>query len=135
MLGRGVGYVGVTDFMGSRFTNSSQHMRAFLKNLKKRGLMFVESRAGARAASAELAGSIRVPFAANTLYVDSRASRTAIDGQLRESERLARKLGTVVIMGYLFPVTLERIAQWAASVEQRGFALAPISAIASRQEP
>ena len=135
MLGRGVGYVGVTDFMGSRFTSSAPHMRLFLENLRKRGLMFLESRPGARAVASEIAAVTQVPFAANTLYIDTQASRSAIDAQLGEAERLARKFGEVVAMGFLYPVTLERVARWARSVEERGLVLAPVSALARRKGP
>lgn len=133
ILGRGVGYVGITDFMGSRFTNSTQHMRALFRDLNKRGLMFLESRASSRAISGEIAAASKVPFASSALYIDSQASRTAIDGQLAEAERLANRLGAVVVMGFLYPVTLERVAKWAATVEKRGIALAPVSAIAKRR--
>ncbi len=133
ILGRGVGYVGVTDFMGSRFTNSTQHMRALFRDLKKRGLMFLESRVSSRAISGEIAAASNVPFASSALYIDSHASRPAIDGQLAEAERLAKSLGAVAIMGFLYPVTLERIAKWAATVEKRGIVLAPVSAIAKRR--
>jgi len=134
ILGRGVGYVGITDFMGSHFTNSTQHMRVLFRDLKKRGLMYLESRFSSRAISGEIAAASKVPFASSTLYIDSQASRPAIDGQLAEAERLAQKLGAVVIMGFLYPVTLERVAKWAVTVEKRGFALAPVSAIAKRQD-
>ena len=133
MMSLGVGYVGVTDFMGSRFTNSTQHMRALFRNLKNRGLLYLESRAGSRAVSGDLAAASRVPFAASTLYIDSQVSRPAIDAQLLDAERLAKELGAVVVMGFRYPVTLERVAKWAASVEKRGFVLAPVSAIAKRR--
>jgi hypothetical protein len=134
MLGRGVGYVGVTSFMGSRFTSSARHMRMFLESLKKRGLLFLESQTRANTMTAEMAASVNLPFAANLLYIDGKASRAAIDNQLREAESLARRLGAAVIMGFPYPVTLERVAEWAASVEKRGFALAPVSALAVRRE-
>jgi len=133
ILGRGVGYVGVTDYMGSRFTNSAQHMRAMFSDLKKRGLLYLESRASSRAVSGEMAAASSVPFASSALYIDSQASRPAIDGQLAEAERLANRLGAVVVMGFLYPVTIERIAKWAATVDKRGIALAPVSAIAKRR--
>lgn len=132
MLGRGVGYVGITDFMGSRFTNSAAHMRTLFGDLRKRGLLYLESRAAARAISGQLAAASGVPFASNALYIDSQASRPAIDAQLAEAERLARQIGAVVVMGFLYPVTIERVAHWAATAERRGFALAPVSALAKR---
>ena len=134
VLGRGVGYVGVTDFMGSRFTNSTPHMRALFRSLKKRGLMFLESRVSARAISGEIAAAAKVPFAANALSIDSQPSAPAIDGQLAEAERIAGKLGEVVVKGSLYPITLERIAKWAATVEKRGFTLVPVSAVAKRRK-
>jgi polysaccharide deacetylase 2 family uncharacterized protein YibQ len=132
ILGRGVGYVGITDFMGSRFTNSTKHMRALFRNLNKRGLLFLESRVASRALSGEIASASKTPFASNALYIDSQASRTSIDGQLAEAERLSQSLGSVIVMGFLYPVTLERIANWATTVEKRGFSLAPVSAMTVR---
>ena len=134
MLGRGVGYVGVASFMGSRFTGSPRHMRMFLESLKKRGLLFLESQTGSNMMMTELAASVNVPFTANRLYIDGKASRAAIDNQLREAEGLAKRVGAAVIMGFPYPVTLERVAAWAAGVEKRGFALAPVSALAARKD-
>lgn len=127
MLGRGSGYVGVTDFMGSRFTNSTKHMKAFLGNLKKRGLLFVKSRVSAQTISRKISAASRIPFAKSALFIDSQASRVAIDAQLLKTEKLARRHGSVVVMGGLIPVTIERVAKWAATVEERGFVLAPVS--------
>lgn len=134
ILSRATGYVGVTDYMGSRFTASSEHMRLFLGALGQRGLLFLESRTGARELSGAIAQQFKVPFAANTLYLDSRAARTAIDGQLQEAERLAKSQGSVIVMGFSYPVTLERVASWAQGVEKRGMVLAPVSAIATRDK-
>ena len=133
ILGRAVGYVGVTDFMGSRFTNSPPHMKSFFRSLKLRGLMYLESNAQSRLTSGEIASANRVPFVANALYIDNQASRPAIDAQLEEAERLAAKLGEVAIMGFLYPVTLERVARWAKTIEKRGIVLAPVSALAKRR--
>jgi len=132
ILGRGTSYVGVMDFMGSRFTASPPHMRMFLKALSNRGLLFLESRTGALELSSAISKRLNVPFAANTLYIDRQASRTAIDGQLKEAERIAKARGEIVVMGFPYPVTLERINSWAGAMEKRGFALAPVSALAKR---
>lgn len=133
ILGRAVGYVGVTDFMGSRFTSSTPHMRSFFRNLKLRGLMYLESQSASRVLAAEIAAANRVPYVPNALYIDSQASRTAIDAQLAEAERLAKKLGEVTVMGFLYPVTLERVANWAKTIGKRGMVLAPVSALAKRR--
>ena len=133
ILGRAVGYVGVTDFMGSRFTNSTPHMKSFFRNLKLRGLMYLESNTASRITAGEIASANRVPFVPNALYIDNSASRAAIDAQLIEAERLARSLGEIAVMGFLYPVTLERVANWAKTATKRGFVLAPVSALAKRR--
>ena len=132
VLGRSVGYVGVVNYMGSRFTRSHPHMRVVLAALRKRGLLYLESHSAMRNIVGDMAETLKLPFAATTLQLDHAASRLAIDSQLRESERLARQLGYAVAMGFPYPVTLERIGKWAKSVEKRGFVLAPVSAIAKR---
>jgi uncharacterized protein len=132
ILGRSVGYVGVVNYMGSRFTRSHSHMRLALATLRKRGLLYLESHSAMRNVVGDIAKTLKLPFAATTLQLDQAASRLAIDSQLRETERLARRLGHAVAMGFPYPVTLERIGKWAKTVEKRGFVLAPVSAISKR---
>ena len=132
MLARTTGYVGVTSFMGSRFTREHRHMSAILQQVRRRGLLYLESRTTAANLIGEIAKTVRVPFAANALFIDQRASRPAIDSQLQEIERLARKLGQAVGMAYPYPVTLERLSAWSRNVGKRGFVLAPVSALAVR---
>ena len=132
MLARTTGYVGVTSFMGSRFTREHRHMSVILQQVRRRGLLYLESRTTAANLIGEIAQTARVPFAANALFIDQRASRPAIDSQLEEIERLAKKLGQAVGMAYPYPVTLERLAAWSRDVGKRGFVLAPVSALAVR---
>ncbi len=130
ILARTSGYVGVTSFMGSRFTRAQPHMIIVLQQLKRRGLLYLESQTGSATQIGEIAKTIQVPYTAAALYIDQRASRPAIDNQLREVELLARKLGQAVAMAYPYPVTLERLSAWSSEVTKRGIVLAPVSALA-----
>jgi hypothetical protein len=132
ILSRTSGYIGVTSFMGSRFTRAQRHMIVVLQQLRRRGLLYLESQIGSATQIGEIAKTVRVPYAANALYIDERASRPAIDSQLREIERLAKKLGGAIAMAYPYPVTLERLSAWSRDVTKRGFVLAPVSALATR---
>lgn len=132
ILSRTTGYIGVTSFMGSRFTRAHQHMIVVLQQLRRRGLLYLESQTGAATQIGEIAKTAHVPFAANALYIDQRASRPAIDSQLREIELLAKKLGGAIAMAYPYPVTMERLSTWSRDVTKRGFVLAPVSALATR---
>ena len=87
-LGRASGYVGVTHNMGSRFTASSDQMRPILSALKVRGLMFLDARTSANSVAASLATAIGLPRAINNRFLDTQASRPAIDRRLDEIVKL-----------------------------------------------
>ena len=133
VLSRVTGYVGTISAAGSRFTTSKSDLLPVLDELKSRGLMFVDRRVTERSVAATLAKSIGLPRASCDLTLDQQASRDAIDARLAELEALARQSGVAVGAGDSYPVTIERIARWAAGLEQKGIALAPISAIADLQ--
>lgn len=130
-LSRVTGYIGVTDFRGSRFSMSPKHLRPVLKDLHSRGLMFLDSRTAPRSQVLALARDIGLPLAVNTRFIDDRASRKPIDTRLEELEKAAKKNGRAVGMGLPYPVTLERLAYWASGLERRGVVIAPVSAMAA----
>ena len=133
-LDRVTGYVGLAGVMGSRFAASKEHMKPVLEELKGRGLLFLDNRASDRSLAAALAGEIGVPSAVSDRSLDrAQASRVAIDARLVQIENVARSEGFAVAMGRPYPVTIERLREWAKGLEARGFALAPISALANRQ--
>lgn len=133
-LSRVSGYVGVVNHMGSRFTTSREAMQPILAELKARGLLFVDARSAARSVATVLASEMQVPRAINDRFLDNReVSRITVDARLAEVERIAKEAGVSIAIGQAFPVTLERIRVWAATLEGKGIALVPISAVVDRQ--
>ncbi|MHB1218353.1 MAG: divergent polysaccharide deacetylase family protein [Alphaproteobacteria bacterium] len=130
-LSRFTGYVGVTNHMGSRFSTSADSLRPVLQEVKNRGLLFLDNRSTPASVIGQVAAEINLPRAANDRFIDGQAARVAIDGKLAELEMVARRQGHAVGIGFPFPVTIERVAAWAETIEDRGFVLAPISAVAS----
>lgn len=133
VLSRSTGYVGLIDFMGSRFATSERNLRPVLEELGKRGLMFVDSRASLLSVGAGTASRIGLPRAVNDLFIDLHPSRAAIDQNLLELERIAREYGYALGVGAPYPVTLERLSAWLPGLEVKGLALAPVSALADKQ--
>jgi polysaccharide deacetylase 2 family uncharacterized protein YibQ len=133
VLGRAPGYVGVTTWMGSQFTTVEDALMPVLEGLKQRGLMLVDSRATSRSIATELASSIQLPRAFNNVFVDSTPSVDAIDRALAGLEAIARQQRYAVGIARPLPVTLDRMSRWAATLEGKGIALAPVSAVADRQ--
>jgi len=130
LLSRFTGYVGVTNYMGSRFTASDQDMRPILEALHQRGLLFFDSRSGAHSIAGHLAEELGLPTVSNERFIDTEAARASIDKALAAVEDEARRKGSAIAMGFPYPVTIERVAAWAQTLPDKGFVLAPISAMA-----
>ncbi|MCZ6482157.1 MAG: divergent polysaccharide deacetylase family protein [Alphaproteobacteria bacterium] len=133
VLSRTSGYVGVINDMGARFTTSSRHLDPVLGELKRRGLMFVDSGASLRSVAARMATRIGLARAINNRFIDVKASREAIDQRLSEIERIARTSGHALGVGTPYPVTFERVGRWLRGFEKKGLVLVPVSALANKQ--
>lgn len=134
VLSRGSAYVGLAGAMGSRFTASRDSVEPVLRELKNRGLIFLDRRTTENSLVPALAEELGLPAAVNNRSVDERqASRVAIDARLAQIERIALTEGFAVAMAQPYPVTLDRLAEWSTEITARGFALAPISALADQQ--
>ncbi len=133
-LSRVSGYVGVVNHMGSRFTVSREAMQPVLTELKARGLLFLAARSAARSVATSLATEMQVPRAINDQFLDNReVSRATVDARLAEVESIAQEAGVSIAIGQAFPVTIERIRAWADTLDEKGIALVPISAVVDRQ--
>jgi len=126
-------YIGVTNDMGSKFTSSEEAMTPVLNDIKKRGLLFMDSRTSQYSVAARLARELRVPRAVNNRYIDNDLSEAEILERLEELENVARTYGAAAGIGRPYPVTIRTLAEWAEGLEEKGFVLVPVSAIANRQ--
>ena len=133
VLSRVAGYVGVVSAAGSRFTTSQADLLPILDEVKARGLMFVDSHSTDNSIAGPLSKSIGLPRAVSDFALDQQASRDAIDQRLLQLEHTAHQTGVALGLGEVYPVTIERLAQWIATLERKGIALAPVSATADMQ--
>lgn len=133
LLGRAQGYVGIATAAGSRFTTSADAMRPVVDRMFQRGLLLLDSRTAQNSLAARVADDVGVPRVYADRIIDTEASRPAIDRALADLERIARQNGVAVGIGQPFPVTFERLINWLALVENRGFVIAPVSAVVNRQ--
>ena len=130
VLSREKDYIGVTNYFppGSNF--ETRDLQKLFQILKEKGLLFLESRPSEEKLSRDISNKFKLPFAANKIFIDNLASRTAIRKKLEEAEQLAQSHGEVIVMGFFYPVTLELLVAWTRNLDTRGFSLAPISALA-----
>lgn len=133
VLGRLSGYVGVLGVHGSAFGARADVVRPVPTALKGRGLMFVDGTDGDETVAPEIATEIGLPRAFVDLVVDSEPSKAGIDAGLAKLESLVRERAVVVAVVRPYPVTVERLRAWAATLDSKNLVLAPVSAVADRQ--
>jgi uncharacterized protein len=132
LMGRLQGYVGVAVTMGARFTASEPSLAPILREVAKRGLIFVDNGANPRSIAGHIASANNAPFAEADVVVDSVATPAEIDHALDRLEAIARERGVAVGVSSALPVAVDHIAKWAKAAETRGLLLIPISAVAAR---
>jgi len=123
ILSRTTGYFGLTNYLGSRFLASDRAYGAFTTALRGRGLGFIDDGSAGRRAGGGL------PRASAERVIDEQLSKPALDQQLVALEAGALQRGQALGSGFAYPVTLETVARWSQGLEQRGFQLAPASAL------
>ncbi|MNS50081.1 Divergent polysaccharide deacetylase [compost metagenome] len=125
LLGRAVGYFGVTNYLGDRFATSDEGMGAMLGVLRQRGVAFLDDGSMRRKPGAFARASA-------DRIIDEQQSPAAIMGQLNALEAAAKTRGAALGTGFSYPVTVEAAARWTAGLEARGLQLAPASAMTRR---
>jgi uncharacterized protein len=127
VLSRATGYFGLTNYLGSRFLANPAAYQAFASAAAGRGLGFIDDGSGARMTGGGL------PRASAERVIDDQLSQAAIDQQLLALEAGALQRGQALGAGFAYPVTLDKVARWAGGLAERGFQLAPASALATRR--
>jgi len=124
VLARAPGYVGVAGKGGS--FGSSPEAAPIMRELAAKGVGMIEL-AGDELADASTTadlGYLSVP-----LSIDDNPSPRAISEALEQLEAKARADGYAVGFAEAYPVTLQRLVEWATTLDPRGLALVPASAI------
>ncbi len=134
-LGRFTGYVGVINFLGGRLTADETALSPILRDLAGRGLMVVDDGSSARSQFAAAASRAQIPSLKVDRTIDTVTRAEAIDKELAALEATARERGIVVASASALPVSIERIARWAQSLEAKKIALVPLSAARGFRDP
>ena len=120
-------YVGLNNHMGSKFTGDAAGMAVVMEELKKRGLLFLDSRTTNKSIGGALALHMKVPLAERNIFLDNENDLAAVKARLAETERLARRTGTAVAIGHPRAATIKALAEWLPRARARGFVLVPLT--------
>jgi polysaccharide deacetylase 2 family uncharacterized protein YibQ len=124
------GVQGVNNHMGSSFTEDQDKMLIILKDLKKRGLFFVDSRTTARSVGFSLAKKIGLPTASRSVFLDNDLSHKAIRIQIERLLNIARNSGAAIGIGHPHKETLEVLDEYCSKIKTE-FCVVPVSELVS----
>ncbi|MGB6116951.1 MAG: divergent polysaccharide deacetylase family protein [Mesorhizobium sp.] len=133
-LSRTTNFTGVMNYMGARFVTERSAMEPVMRELGRRGLMYVDDGSSARSVAGELALGNSVPYAVGEGVIDSTRERGEILKKLDQLEAAARAKGFAIGTGSAFDETVDAVTSWVAEAKRRGIEIVPVSALASDPE-
>ena len=131
MMARATGYVGMAAFLGGRFESERADMQPILKEIYKRGLLYVDNKAAAQSIAPLIATEMGLPFAIASVVIDADPTRGAIDQRLAELEQDAQRDGHALGIAAASDAVIQRVGAWAATLNDKHLVLAPVSAVAT----
>lgn len=126
-MSRFQGYVGIANFMGSRFVATDAAMQPLIKEAARRGLAYLDDGSAPRSVAGVIAEGQAMPFAKADVNIDTVPTPAEIDRALARLETLAKERGSAVGVASALPISIERIGTWAKQLEGRGIALVPLT--------
>ena len=126
-LSRIQGYAGIANFMGARFLATDAVMQPILRDAAKRGLGYLDDGSTPRSVAPAVAAGQAMPFAKADYIIDAVPTSAEIDRVLIKLETLAKERGLAVGMASALPISIERIAAWTKTLDNRGIMLVPLT--------
>jgi polysaccharide deacetylase 2 family uncharacterized protein YibQ len=131
VMSRFSGYAGVMNVQGGKFLSSREELLPFLGQLTARGLYMVDSGQSQRSLAQEAAKEMQTPFLRAQIQIDQDPARDSIEKALNQLAAAAREKRWAIGVASAAPGTVDRIANWAKTLDEQGVALAPLSAVLS----
>lgn len=127
-LSRFAGYAGVTNYLGAQFASNNDAISPILKELGKRGLIYVDDGSKGLSRATQLAGILGLNARSAVVSLDGDGSPASVLAALQKLEAQARHSGIAIATGSGLPTTIEAIDQWAQGLAGRNILLVPVSA-------
>lgn len=135
ILSRTSGYFGIINYQGAKFSADKDAAGPVFDRISEKGLVFIDDGSTEKSAFAGFAKSSGLRYGRAAGPVDTRQTPADIGAELMDIEALALEKGAAFGSGYAYPVTIEAAQVWISQLNEKGFILAPVSAIANASAP
>ncbi|QND48935.1 divergent polysaccharide deacetylase family protein [Rhizobium lusitanum] len=123
-------YTGVMNYLGGRFLSNTDAMQPVMRDIGKRGLLFLDDGSSAQSKSGTVAKALETPHAFADMQLDGELQQDAILKKLDELERVARRNGTAIGVASAFDESIDAISKWSQEASMRGIEIVAVSALA-----
>lgn len=130
LLAAAVLIIVVTVIHGTGITLSGKLFNYEEGELKRRNLLFLDSRTIGNTVGDKLAARMGVAHVMRDVFLDNEMDQAAVIKQLMQAERVAASKGQAIAIGHPHPATIAAIRAWMPKAEARGFVIVPLSAVA-----
>jgi polysaccharide deacetylase 2 family uncharacterized protein YibQ len=104
--------VGLSNHMGSQFTQEADEVGSVIQKLKERGLFILDSLTHKNSVFAGQGRRMGIEHYSRTVFLDASPSREKILEELRRAEHIALFTGQAVAIGHPLPETLAALNEW-----------------------
>ncbi|AYG67944.1 MULTISPECIES: divergent polysaccharide deacetylase family protein [unclassified Rhizobium] len=129
-MGKITNYIGVMNYLGGRFLANPNALEPVLRDVGKRGLLFLDDGSSAQSKSGTLSKTLEVPHAFADIQLDGELQQDAILKKLDELERIARRNGSAIGVASAFDESVDAISKWSEEAAMRGIEIVAVSALA-----
>lgn len=114
-------HAGVNNHMGSLGTSDPRLMEIILKDLKERGLFFLDSRTSSDSISLGIGKKMGIPILKRDVFLDNEDNQAAVRTRVYELATLARKKGFAIGIGHYRYNTLKVLSEEIPRLKREGF--------------
>ncbi|MBY5649732.1 divergent polysaccharide deacetylase family protein [Rhizobium leguminosarum] len=130
-MGEITNYTGVMNYLGGRFLSDPAAMEPVMRDIGKRGLLFLDDGTSAQSKTAAIAKGTELPYAFADLQLDGQLDVNAVLKKLDELERIARKNGQAIGVASAFDESVDAIAKWSEEAAMRGIEIVGVAALSN----
>ncbi|WP_132661073.1 divergent polysaccharide deacetylase family protein [Rhizobium azibense] len=124
-------YTGIMNYLGGRFLSNPDAMEPVMRDIGKRGLLFLDDGSSAQSKTDAVAKGTELAHAFADLQLDGQVDVNAILHRLDELERVAKRNGQAIGVAAAFDESIEAISKWSEEAGMRGIEIVGVAALAA----
>ena len=129
-MGRITNYTGVMNYLGGKFLGNADALEPVMRDITERGLLFLDDGSSAASLSGKVGKALETPQLFADVQIDDQVDRQSVLARLDEAERIARRNGQAIAVGFAFEETVDAVTSWAKEAKSRGIEIVGPAALA-----